>query len=127
MLSNSSPERGGISSEGKSDHLHRYETRREEKNMAGYVITHVEVIDEVLFAEFRERITPLAEAQGGKYLVRGEAIEVVEGDRAPQRIIVLEFETVEQAREWPSTAEYIELKELRRGAARVSMIVVEGV
>ena len=95
--------------------------------MAGYVITNVEVIDEALFAEFRKRVVPVAEAKGGKYLVRGETIEVVEGDWVPQIVIVLEFETIEQAREWPRTAEYVELKELRQNAARVSMIIVEGV
>ena len=99
--------------------------------MAGYVILDIEVIDEALHAEFRRRVVPLAEARGGKLLARGEVVEVVGGDLTTlRRVSILEFETVEQAREWPtlpqSLPEYAELRELRDRAARVNMLIVDG-
>ena len=44
--------------------------------MAGYAIIHDEIQDQALFDEFRQRVGATVEAHGGRYLVRGGAIEV---------------------------------------------------
>ncbi len=95
--------------------------------MAGYVIVDNEITDEALYAEFRGRVAATVAAHGGKYLVRGGAAESIEGDWKPHRIVVVEFDSVEQARAWLSSPEYAELREIRLKSANASVIVVEGV
>ena len=95
--------------------------------MAGYVLADVRITDETLFAEYRERVTATAEAHGGKYLVRGGAVEVIQGDWAPRRVVVVEFDNVEQARAWQSSLEYAELKVILDKSSNTNVIIVEGV
>jgi uncharacterized protein (DUF1330 family) len=52
---------------------------------------------------------------------------VLEGERRPERVVVLEFESLERAREWWESDEYRGLKELRQRAGQTTMIAVEGV
>lgn len=63
---------------------------------------------------------------GGKFLVRGGAVEVLEGSWDPRRLVVVEFPDVEQARAWWSCAEYKKPKRLRQATTTTQMIVVEG-
>ena len=95
--------------------------------MAGYVLIDSEVTDQALFAEFAERVPATVDAYGGKYLVRGGATEVMEGDWTPHFVVVVEFENVEQARKWLSSPEYTVVKEIRLRAANANVIIVEGV
>ena len=95
--------------------------------MAGYAIIHDEIQDQALFAEFRRRVGATVEAHGGRYLVRGGAIEVMDGDWSPDRIVVVEFDSVDQARAWLNSPEYTEIKQIRMKAASASVIIVEGV
>ena len=95
--------------------------------MAGYVIVHNEITDEPLFAEFRQRVAATIEAHGGRYLVRGGATEVIDGDWVPERIVVVEFDSVDQARAWLSSPEYTAIKDIRVKSGKASVIIVEGV
>ena len=99
--------------------------------MAAYVISYTtQVTDENLHAEYRRRVPSLLEARGGKDLMRGNISETVGGDpTANSRIAVMEFETVEQAREWvmypQPPGEYAELRELRDSASKTIAFIVE--
>ena len=95
--------------------------------MAGYVIVNNEVSDEALYAEFRELAAASIKAHGGRYLVRGGATEVMEGEWAPDRVVVVEFESVEQARTWLTSPEYAEARNVRMKCAGASVVIVEGV
>ena len=95
--------------------------------MAGYVVVNDEITDETVFAEFRERIAATVEAHGGRYLVRGGATEVADGDWTPGRLVILEFDDVDRARAWLNSPEYAELREIRRKSANASVIIAEGV
>ena len=72
--------------------------------MAGYALIDVEITDQAAFAEFRDRAPAVVEAHGGRFLVRGGAAEVVQGDWTPHRVIVIEFESVERAKSWWNSA-----------------------
>ena len=74
--------------------------------MAGYVIADVQVTDEALFDEYRKLVPGTVAAYGGKYLVRGGEWEVREGEWTPTRTVVLQFDSVERAREWYDSPEY---------------------
>ena len=95
--------------------------------MAAYVIVNDEVLDEGAFSEFRERIGATVDAHGGRYLVRGGSVEVIEGSWSADRLVVVEFNDVGSARAWLNSPEYNELKKIRERSANANVIVVEGV
>jgi len=95
--------------------------------MAGYVIVDDQITDEAVFAEFRERVGVTVEAFGGRFLVRGGEIEVFDGDWQPDRIVVIEFESVERAKEWLNSPEFAGIREIGIRSANASVIIVQGV
>ena len=95
--------------------------------MAAYVIVEVNVTDPQLFAEYAKGVPATIAAYGGKYLVRGGAVESKEGGWAPKRIVTLEFPSMDQARRWYGSPEYKPLLEMRLKAASARLILVEGV
>ena len=95
--------------------------------MAAYVIYQAEVLDAERYEQYRAQVTEIISAAGGRYLVRGGAFEVLEGDAPEGRTVVLEFPTRQSALEWYHGAEYTAARRLREGAARARMYVVDGV
>ena len=95
--------------------------------MTAYVLVDVDVSDPERYAEYRELAAPAVERYGGRYLARGGASEVLEGDRVPGRLVVLEFPDADAVRAWYHSPEYQAAKERRAGAATGSFILVEGV
>jgi len=94
--------------------------------MAAYVIVDVEVTDPELYEEYKKLSGPSLVPFGGKFLVRGGPSEVLEGEWTPNRIVVLEFESTEKAREWWGSDIYHDAKAIRQRASRGNMILVEG-
>ena len=94
--------------------------------MPGYVIADVEVTNVELFEEYRKLVPATIESYGGKYIVRGGASEVVEGDWTPHRTVIIEFESLEQAKAWHSSEEYAGPKQMRIDSTNSSVIIVDG-
>ena len=94
--------------------------------MAAYILVDVTIHDEEKYAEYRSQTAATLEPYGGRFIVRGGNVLVLEGDWKPQRLVVLEFDTVEQAKAWWSSDAYRAPKKLRQSASTANMIVVEG-
>ncbi len=94
--------------------------------MSAYVIVDIEVLDSVPYEQYKHLAAQTVAAYGGRYLVRGGRSEVLEGEWEPSRLVILEFPTYERAEAWYSSAEYTTAKEIRRSAARMDMVLVEG-
>ena len=94
--------------------------------MKGYVLVDREVLDREAFAEFAPRIAEAIAAHGGRFLARGGAVEVTEGDWTPRGIVIVEFESFERARGFMSSPEYAALEGLRERSMRSRTMVVEG-
>ncbi len=94
--------------------------------MAAYLIAEIDVTDRQLFETYKQLAARAVALYGGKYLVRGGAVETLEGGWSPARIVVVEFEDAAKAREWWDSPDYAEAKQLRRRCARAEMIIVEG-
>ncbi len=95
--------------------------------MTAYIILDIKVNDPVRYAEYKDLAAPTVAQYGGKYIVRGGKAENLEGDWTPSRIVVLQFENVEQARKWLDSPEYRPALELRHQTAVTRSILVEGV
>ena len=95
--------------------------------MAGYVIANVEAFDTATYPSRASEAAASIRRYGGRYLVRGGAAEVREGDWRVARLLVLEFDSLEQARRWYDSAEYAPIRTERMAHARSDVIFVEGV
>ena len=95
--------------------------------MPAYVIVDLTVTDLPTMEEYRKRVPATLAAYGGRFLVRGGAHETVEGDWKPNRLVILEFPTMDQAKRWYDSEEYREPKAMRLRAGRGNMVMVDGV
>jgi len=94
--------------------------------MPAYVIVEVSIHDPGTYERYKSATPATLAAHGGKFIVRGGRTETLEGGWNPERLIVLEFESVEQARRWYDSEEYREPKKLRQSASTGRMVLVEG-
>ena len=94
--------------------------------MAGYVIAQIKVNDPEPYKEYVRQNSEIVGKFGGKFLVRGGEMEVLEGECPYPRAIVLEFPSVEAAREWYGSPEYEGAKAIRMATADTTLMIVEG-
>lgn len=94
--------------------------------MSAYIIIDISVHDAAMYDEYKLLAPPSIAQYGGRYLARGGATTVLEGDWAPTRLVILEFPTAEQAQAWCASPEYAPGKAVRQKAATARMVLVEG-
>jgi uncharacterized protein (DUF1330 family) len=94
--------------------------------MPAYVIVEIEILEPVGYEEYKRQAADTVHKYGGKYIVRGGKTEVLEGDWEPKRIVILQFDSMQRAKEWLNCGEYREPRKLRHKTARTKMILVEG-
>jgi uncharacterized protein (DUF1330 family) len=95
--------------------------------MPAYVIAETEVTDPERYEQYKAAVPAAIAAGGGRFLVRGGELVVLEGDWQPSRLVVLEFADLAAAKRWYESHDYQETKKLREGAGRVRMVAVQGV
>lgn len=95
--------------------------------MAAYVIVDVKVNDTELYESYKKLTPATLAAYDGKFIVRGGKTEILEGNWQPGRFVILEFPSVDRAKEWWHSEIYSEAKAIRQKASETQMIVVEGV
>jgi uncharacterized protein (DUF1330 family) len=95
--------------------------------MPAYVIVDIDVHDPERYREYAARAPATIERYGGRYLARGGAVDVREGDWQPGRLVLVEFPDAEAARRWHESEEYRPLRELREQASSARLVVTEGV
>jgi uncharacterized protein (DUF1330 family) len=94
--------------------------------MPAYVIFDIHVDDPDAYAPYRGPAGAAVEAHGGRYLARGGATDLLEGDWDIDRLVILEFPSMEQARAWYDSPEYQEVAPIRQAASRGRGVIVEG-
>jgi uncharacterized protein (DUF1330 family) len=94
--------------------------------VTAYVIVDIDVIDPAAYEGYKKVAPGTVASFGGKYLARGGATEVLEGDWHPHRLVILEFGSSARAKEWLHSSEYAPARQQRHQAARSNMVVVEG-
>lgn len=95
--------------------------------MSAYVIAEVNVTDPEPYEEYRRLVPATLEKYGGRFLVRGGAVETKEGGWTPARIVVVEFPSMAQARRWYDSPEYQQALAIRLKTANSKVIFAEGV
>ena len=94
--------------------------------MAAYMITNIEVRDAARFDDYRQKVTAVVERFGGRFLVRGGDIRHLEGNLPLDRLVVLEFPTMEAAQRFYDSPEYAPLLKLRLASTKSDLVLVPG-
>jgi uncharacterized protein (DUF1330 family) len=95
--------------------------------VTAYVVVDVQRTDLERAARYSELAGPSVERHGGRYVARGGATDVLEGDWDPERLVVIEFPSSDAARSWYESDDYRQARRVRDGAGTWNMVVVEGV
>ena len=95
--------------------------------MAAYLVVDIAISNPAQFEDYK-KLAPAAIAKyGGRYLIRGGAYEVLEGSWKPQRVTVVEFDSMEIAKAFYASPEYQAAIKVRTGAANMNALLVQGV
>ncbi len=95
--------------------------------MAAYLLVDCKVTDASRSEEYKRLAPPAIARYGGRYLARGGETIVLEGGWQPNRVVVLEFPSLEQAQAFYDSPEYVAARAARKGAAQMNIIAVTGV
>ncbi|MGA9269458.1 MAG: DUF1330 domain-containing protein [Lutimonas sp.] len=95
--------------------------------MPAYVFVEIEIYNQELYEEYKRMTPGTIDDFDGKFVVRGGRTEHLEGEWKPERIVLLEFPSVERAREWWESEAYTRARLVRQRAAETKMIILEGV
>lgn len=94
--------------------------------MSVYMIIEIEIRNNELYSKYVNKVPEVIEKYGGRYLIRGGKVTPLSGNWNPERIILIEFETIEQLQECFKSTEYLELAPLRKQSTIGRSIIVEG-
>lgn len=88
-------------------------------------IVYERVDDEAAFDRYRRVVMPTLEPFGARFLVRGGAFTVVEGEMPFTQIAVLEFPSREAAEGWYHSDAYQAVLPIRLGASTCQFVIVD--
>ena len=91
-----------------------------------YIVADVTVTDPEQMAKYREWSTRAMQEHGAEILVRGGAVEPLEGGWSPTRMVVLAFQSMQAARDFYFGETYAQARKLREGAGVMRMVLAEG-
>lgn len=95
--------------------------------MAAYILAQLDVHDPEMFERYREKVAPLVEAFGGRYIVRGGEITPLEGELPQSRLVIIEFQDREAAKRWYFSDAYQGILSLRLDSAHGTAVIVDGI
>ncbi len=95
--------------------------------MSAYLVAHLNVTDPDAFEKYRAAVPEVIARFGGRYLVRGGAVEPLEGEWRVPRLVIIAFDSMAQAKRFYHSPDYQEILPLRQAAAQGEVVLVEGV
>jgi uncharacterized protein (DUF1330 family) len=95
--------------------------------MSAYLIAHLTVTDPDALEAYRAAVPEVISRFGGRYLVRGGAVETLEGGWRVPRIVIIAFDSMAQAKRFYESPDYQAILPLRLAAATGDVVLVEGV
>jgi uncharacterized protein (DUF1330 family) len=94
--------------------------------MTAYVIADIDIHDPEAYREYVALTPATLQPHGGRFVVRGGSCQVVEGDWQPGRVVVIEFPSADDARNWYDSPDYAAAKAIRQRASTGKLLLVEG-
>ena len=94
--------------------------------MPAYLIANVDIKDAEKFKDYMKATPPVIKQFGGNFLVRGGDFEICEGNWNPKRLVVVEFESMQKAKQFYNSPEYKAIIDLRQSSAYTEWVFVDG-
>ncbi|MBE3560562.1 MAG: DUF1330 domain-containing protein [Ktedonobacteraceae bacterium] len=94
--------------------------------MTAYVIFDEKVFDPEGVREYVQKASQIRDSYGGKVFLAGKTVETFEGDWHPDMLVIIEFESIEQARRWYHSEEYTAVKAIRHRTTNSRVLLIEG-
>jgi uncharacterized protein (DUF1330 family) len=91
-----------------------------------YLVANAIATDPGRYVEYQQKVPAIVAKYGGKYLTRAGAMHPVEGDLGLERMVIVEFESLDVARQFYESAEYAPLLKLRKETTRSQVAFIEG-
>jgi len=96
------------------------------KQGRGYIYVEMNIRDRERFKGYTSLSAPAVQAAGGRYIVGGVRPEVLEGETGADRVVIVEFPTVDQARAFYHSTAYQAARQKRLDAADFNMVLLGG-
>ena len=93
--------------------------------MSAYMIVQAEITDPEKFPEYQKLAAPAVQKYNGKFLGRG-APDTVEGQWSAPVVLIIEFESVEVAKDLFNSPEYTAAREARANTANFVVSIIPG-
>jgi uncharacterized protein (DUF1330 family) len=95
--------------------------------MSAYLILDTKITDSAAYEAYKLKAKPIAEKFGGVYRVRGSEIDLFESELwEPTRVVVIEFPSKDQARNFYNSEEYKPVRAIRQNNAACTVFLVDG-
>ena len=91
-----------------------------------YVVAEIDVKNLEAYREYVAAAFPIIQKYEGKFLTRGGTTIAVEGTPPKQRVMIIEFASLEQAKAFEYSSEYTAIAPLRQRSADSRLFIVEG-
>ena len=93
--------------------------------MPAYVIVEIDIHDPELYEEYK-KLTPESISDfGGKFVIRGNPVKVLEGEWNHDRFVMLEFKDKVTAENWYYSEKYTKARKIRLNASKANFFVIE--
>jgi uncharacterized protein (DUF1330 family) len=93
---------------------------------SAYILANVTVTNPTQYEDYRKFSSLAMQAHGAEVCIRGGAVQVLEGDWTPERVVLLKFPSKEAAQAFYDSPEYGRARQAREGAAVMRMVLIEG-
>lgn len=94
--------------------------------MSAYLVFDIDIHDRDAYQEYVRLAGPTVAQHGGRVLALSDAVEPLEGDWRPKRVVIIEFADAAKAKAWAESPEYGKAKPIRHRTARANVVVVPG-
>jgi uncharacterized protein (DUF1330 family) len=91
-----------------------------------YVVAEIDVKDLAAYRDYVAAAFPIIQKYRGTFLTRGGTTVAVEGMPPAQRVMIIAFESLDQAKAFEYSPEYQAIAPLRQKSADSRLFIVEG-
>ena len=94
--------------------------------MSAYIVVRVNMSNPIAYGQYMRHTPRLINRFGGRFIVRGGELEMLEGEEETVRLAVIEFPSLDHAKRFYRSEEYQAVKCLREGAGEVQLYAIDG-
>lgn len=94
--------------------------------MTAYIVSTISISDPETYKKYTAKTPALVEKYGGKFLVRGNPVQTLEGDEFQDRMVIIEFPSQQALQDWYNDPDYQDAILIRQSASDGRLLAVEG-